>query len=237
MLFHVTKQENVKSILREGLKAQIGANSQEVLEAENMVYLCDEDSVPYWSIILGADAVVRVSGIQPDSCAKFEYGLYVEFAYHNDIAPENIEVYSGEIPDRGAAMKSLCLSYISTVSVISVHAARFYDNLELWNGQSYNANISKKILKSEFRSTTLALNRLDSSTCFTDDIRSHIKDRGENGHYVFTDYYKSTDKRLWEMLSFYPDDDLKGERELFQNAVCRVYKDCLYENTGEWLEC
>ena len=236
MLFHVTKKENIESILQEGIVAQIGMNSQNVMETENMVYLCDETSVPYWSIILGADAVFKVSGIKSESCVRYDYGPYIEYAYPYDIAPEHIEVFSDAIPGREAAMKDLCLSYINTVSAIAVHTARFYDNPDLWNGQTYKADISRQILKSELYSTTAVLERLDFSVCPVEDMRSRIIDRGENGHYVFTDYYKSTDNRLWEMFDLYPDDELKEGRKAFKNAICKGFKDCLYENTGGWLE-
>lgn len=59
-LYHVTTEENAKSILKNGLIPKIGERSQLVGETEKYVYLCGRKDVPFWSLILDKPVVLRV---------------------------------------------------------------------------------------------------------------------------------------------------------------------------------
>lgn len=109
-LYHVTSKEKLDSIMAEGLIPLIGENSKRVGEFGKHVYLCSEDHVGYWKIILGRKVVLRVNVINESDLKKHEYGLYDEYMYDWNIPPENIEL--SDIKTSKQQIQHLCYSYV-----------------------------------------------------------------------------------------------------------------------------
>lgn len=233
MLYHVTRAENVESILKYGLKAQIGENSQSVLEEHSAVFLCDEASIPYWHIILGADAVIKVD-VDSRLCEEFQYSLYKEFICPNDISADNIELCIGYSCADKEAMRNLCASFVYTLGSLMVRIARYYDNPDVWDGNSEEASQQRKFLKGDICSLLTVFKRLDYSVCDMNDICSELVEAGESGEYTFADTYKNSDKRLWEMLDQYPCDEMEEDRKNLKNLISSSLSECLYVETGGW---
>ena len=70
VLYHVTKEKCVDSIMKHGLLPFIGPRSYVFGEQEAHVYLCEKESVPMWKALLNADTILRV--IVDDSILKNE---------------------------------------------------------------------------------------------------------------------------------------------------------------------
>lgn len=78
MLYHVTKRENVNSILRNGLIPQIGKSSAMINETHNFTYLCRHEDIPYWMILTESNSAVCVD-VSGMTMTCREYGLYNEY--------------------------------------------------------------------------------------------------------------------------------------------------------------
>lgn len=78
-LYHVTTEENAKSILKNGLIPKIGERSQLVGETEKYVYLCGRKDVPFWSLILDKPVVLRVEmkDGEVDENNVYQYSYYI----------------------------------------------------------------------------------------------------------------------------------------------------------------
>ena len=92
-LYHVTTEENAKSILKNGLILKIGERSQLVGETEKYVYLCGRKDVPFWSLILDKPVVLRVEMKEGevDENNVFRYSYYSETLTETAIPAERIQ--------------------------------------------------------------------------------------------------------------------------------------------------
>ena len=91
-LYHVTTEENAKSILKNGLIPKIGERSQLVGETEKYVYLCGRKDVPFWSLILDKPVVLRVEmkDGEVDENNVYQYSYYSETLTETAIPAERI---------------------------------------------------------------------------------------------------------------------------------------------------
>ena len=124
----------------------------------------------------------------------------------------------------------MCFSYIYSINRILVSLAKYYNRSSKFLSDAWD----KQVLKSDIGSVLRVLNRLNYSYCTSEEISDFLVELGEDGENTFVDTYNYTKTRLWEMLTQYPDDELKGEREELFNYIKRTFKDCLYVNTGGW---
>ena len=148
IFYHVTYPENVAQILQEGLHTQIGPRSLSVEEDEPSVYLCREQDIPYWMILLGATEVLKIEGVARDTLNGFSYDTYKEFLSSQDIPAECVSAVKIEV-DLEAAMKDLCKSYMYSLSVFVTQCAQYY------NREPRSAGFFKQI---ERQANTLILN-------------------------------------------------------------------------------
>lgn len=49
--YHITTENNVRKILQQGLKPQIGPNSRAINETQPAIYFCKKEDIPYWQIL------------------------------------------------------------------------------------------------------------------------------------------------------------------------------------------
>ena len=91
-LYHVTTEENAKSILKNGLIPKIGERSQLVGETEKYVYLCGRKDVPFWSLILDKPVVLRVEmkDGEVNENNVYQYSYYSETLTESVIPAERI---------------------------------------------------------------------------------------------------------------------------------------------------
>lgn len=220
--YHVTDKKNVDSILKNGITPQIGENSKICEESTQAIYLCKRKDVPYWKTILGKSAVIQVSSLNEDDVEKYEYSCYNEYVYEKQIFPEQCkQIY---VPNKESAMHDLCISYLYSISGITVTLARHY------SGADYDMDSLYVMLNSLVRT----LNRLDYSCVEKKEIRHELKAAGENGHCTFVDHYLDTPFRLYQQLLNYPKDDLTELRETLYAFIKQNFKGCLRVETGAW---
>lgn len=235
MLYHLTSEDCLKSILENGLKPIKGENQTLVdEERQNCVYLCDSESVKYWRVILDKKCLIQVSIDKSRIKEQFEYDNYSEYIVDGAIESVYVE-RATELkhfltePDN-EIRKHIGLSYVNDLSSLcltccKLHCGR-YDYLS-----AEEIAEAKKYLAFDLKATTAVVNRLDFNFVSKQDIEEELTYMGENGEYTLLDTYLDTEKRLYEILLEYESGDSK---EVFKEAyetIKRIIGD-ININTG-----
>ena len=228
-LYHITKKQNIESILSKGLEPRIGRRSKG-LEDEPVLCLTEKEYIPYWKILLGlkSTAVFRIKTI-PDDFNEINYTDYKEIRTKKPISPENIELTA--IPTnrtaRRKAMKTLCLNRISVLSWLCQSCARLYtDGVQ----KTMSHREVEEFMINEYR----ILKRLDFSVLTLEEKRNYLKEYGESGEFTFLDTYWDTDKKLYQ-LSMYDDPYTYEIRHKLEDLITCIFDGCLDMCTGGWI--
>ncbi len=233
-LYHVTKKEKLKEIMKEGLKPQIGENSALCFEQEPSVYLCDRKSAVYWAIMLDADTVIRVQhDFAEGEVEEYQHSSVKEYITSVVIPSECLKRDYGVITEksRAKAMRELCEDYIHGLSYICTEYARYYTN----DGHgTYMSKYLHDYLASATRATIKVMENLDYSVMPPAEIRSLLREIGENGGYTYDDKYMDSGFRLYQMLRRYPSDDLEIFRKHLYKLMTKKLKGTFRVNTGGW---
>lgn len=223
MLYHLTEQENVESILQNGLIPRIGRNSASV-EDRPVVCLSAREHLGFWRIILNIKhpAVLRVK--DPNNMEYKDYGLYKEYRTYDAIPKYDITLADiNEELYRSQDMSELCLSYLDTLSELCRRCAVYYTHHKVY---------TEKQLKRMMENMLRLLERADFSVLTNNEIITHLKEHGEQGEYTFCDTYRDTDKRLYQ-LSMYPEDGLLQTRIQLEQFIASTFAQCMID-TGGW---
>ena len=226
-LYHLTKKELIPEILKNGLKPQIGSNSEICYLEKPTIFLCDYESIPYWEILLNATAAVKVNvNVSEDDYIEYGYvSSYKEWKIYEDISPDDIEEI--DIVEAGRQhMQELCYNYLMVISNLTVTCARYY------NGQI--KALTPENLNSELASFVKIISKLDYSTLTKEEIQEFLKEEGKNGEYTLCDTYKNENKRLYQKLAEYPNDTSFKSRLDLYNLINKNLKESLDVNTGGW---
>lgn len=227
MYYHLTKPEYLDYIFRDGLIPQIGDNSSLVQEEEAAIYLCDWNSLPYWQILL--DRTIALEVDIPDSLKEVRYSLYSEYLVSEPIPADRLKAIKVAAPTKWH-MRELCLDSLGVLSALSVRFARFYDGQfdEDREGCEHDLQLTVPALLK-------TMQRYNYSVLTRQEIRSCLKELGEDGEYTFCDTYNNTSVRLYEQLLDYPKDKLLDVRQQLNDFIITKFSDCLDVNTGGWV--
>lgn len=80
-VYHITDKENINSILTEGLLPMCGENSRLVSDYSHAIYLCDFNSIKYWSILLCRNSIIKIT----ISDAIIEKAIQTNYGDYNEI--------------------------------------------------------------------------------------------------------------------------------------------------------
>lgn len=225
-LYHITSNPDITK-----LTPTIGKNASLVGETEPLVYLCDEQSIPYWMILLDSHYIFKIDMSNINTAkqylSKVEYTLYSEYIYTKEIQSDAI-TYIGNIkkPEK-IYMQKLCMGYIETLNKICILYAKYYTH------HSKNKLYENDCCQLS-KSTVAVLPHLDFSVIKTDDLIAKLKNIGEDGEYTFCDTYMNTGRRLWKQLIYYPEDDLLIYRKKIFEFINMQLINCHDTNTGGW---
>lgn len=249
-LYHLTKKENMKSILDNGLIPKIGEHSKIVGEDTPAIYMSERKHIPYWRMIFpDLDALVKI---------EFEgnlddYDVYTQqfSGYGQVIVTDKIEnsrleeVKLNKVkPDTlDKVNKCFCESLLNEISRFCVHACRYYTYLEPDETDPEQIETNKErhdSLRYNLDYFKSFLPKLDYSKISKQDIREELKFQGENGAYTLVDkydvYYQPgvKNKRLYQQLTLFSKDDLTDDLIWLNNWIRTNLKGCLKVNTGGW---
>lgn len=237
--YHLTSEENLDSILKEGLKCMVGENSTIVGDKEKVIYLSDYNYLDYWSILLDRNIILEIDseGIDINNIDEYSYGMYKEIIYSKDIQPQYITIANNIVIDNSKAMRVLCTSFIYYINRLVSSIAKIFTSS--YANKRYNSEDLQKekhLISKNIKSVLCILNRLDYSVLPSDEIKSILRQFGDDGEYTFCDTYMNTDKRLWEQLLFYDAGDLSEDFRKLHDCIKNTFKDCLYTHTGGWTD-
>lgn len=80
-LYHLTNKNLLSNILKEGLVPNIGISSKMADEPEPAIFLCDNNSLPYWQILLDRDILLKIKILESGTYKVFDYELYKEYVF------------------------------------------------------------------------------------------------------------------------------------------------------------
>lgn len=232
-LYHVTQKGKIEEIMKEGLKPQIGENAAFCLEHEPLVYMCDRKSVPYWAIMLGADAVLEVQyDFKEGELEEYQHTSVNECVTSLVIPPECLKEDRGVITEesRSKAMRSLCEDYIYGLSHICERCACYYTR---WYSTYMDVELHDYLAVTT-RATIRVMENLDYSVMPPAEIRKLLREAADNGEYTYDDRYIDTKYRLYQMLNRYPSDDLETFRKQLYKLITKKLKGTFRVNTGGW---
>jgi hypothetical protein len=215
VLYHVTKNENLSSIMKDGIVKQIGDNSKLNDETELSVYLCEEDEVDIWKILLNGDVVIKVNTdyLDEDYLEKVDYSAYSEIIYGKNIPKKAIIDFKNLVPSTNA-MKILAKDLIAWFGGLCACACTVY---------SYGMDCYRQDLEDNISAVNQSIKLIDIGVLSDEEIANLLKDLAEMPGNVLTDYYFDS---VEESLKFCKEK----EKGLVDNSK---YKK-LFEKIGEY---
>lgn len=227
-LYHITKNDNIESIMQNGLIPQINEKSKSVNETDSLIYLCPYDDIPVWKIILGYDTVLCVDLPDDTPVSPYCYSVYMEYTYDKIISPANITVVDDTAELTNDRYKKLLFAFIDTVSYLSVSFARQIN----YPNQKRDISVSKTA-----KNILNILKRLDYSNLPHRELKTYLIENGDEGEYTLCDRYvmpghPCNEKRLWQLFELHPN--ATTETKALYDWLRMTFKDCLFANTGGW---
>ena len=239
-LYHVTDQATAAKILKNGLCPMIGHRSRLAGDEDERIYLTEKSSLPYWEQILGQTTVLRIdaSGLETERMERFGYVQYSEWAYDKPIDPKWIARSTIQAHLTDAKHRELCLSFVDTISQISILFARYVtfgddDDAEKkeWAMDCFD------YCQGVCRTMQYVLPHLDFHLVSAKDLRTHLKTMGDGGCTLcdrYEPWLATTDHpmRLWQLLGRHA---LKTEETIWlYNWLRETFPRQLRVNTGGW---
>lgn len=237
-LYHVTDRATAAKILKNGLCPMIGQRSRLAGEEDERIYLTEKSSLPYWKQILGQTTVLRIdaSGLETERMERFGYVQYSEWTYDKPIDPKWITCSTIQAHLTDAKHRELCLSFVDTISQISILFARyvtFYDDTENkeWAEDCFD------YCQGVCRTMQYVLPHLNFHLVSAKDLRTHLKTMGDGGCTLcdrYEPWLATTDHpmRLWQLLGQHA---LKTEETAWlYNWLRETFPRRLRVDTGGW---
>ena len=180
-LYHVTTEENAKSILKNGLIPKIGERSQLVGETEKYVYLCGRKDVPFWSLILDKPVVLRVEmkDGEVNENNVYQYSYYSETLAETAIPAERIRKSRVSRSLTDEQMKDLALSYVDMISLICVKFAEYITYID--DEPEEEAAEDRQAIELTIEALKFTLPHLNFSGVNAKMLRDHLHERGDGG--------------------------------------------------------
>lgn len=218
MLYHLTNKESVPSILKTGLKPGNGKNCLAVAEPRFGVFLCSEQDIGKWAILLGLDALlcIKENAFDKDKLSEYEYECYSEWLYESEIPAGAIHEIPLPAPS-DTDMRQLAMSVFLSVNRVVVDSVKFYERVK--DLPPAEAKLAEAEYGAELKSVLACAKRIDFRSVPQKQYRARLVEEAEDGEYMMTDYYKNTGLRLYDLLTdYYKNPKLQTARPLAFNA-------------------
>lgn len=224
-LYHLTTEEAWEHIREEGLKPQCGQNSYLCCENQDLIFLCDGSSLPYWAALLNANVLLRLPGNCADNLKERKYTQYSEFLTKTPVVPAKLErIPMIEVPDQ--IHDTLCISYLEDISSLVVEIVRSYRFGP--PGQDIC-----QMLTNEVELFLGIVSRLKYQNCDPAKLVKRLCEEGDSGEYTLADTYENTDARLWEQLLKFEDDNMAPARRQLSSWINEnLPREVRYARTG-----
>lgn len=233
--YHLTSQDELDSILQNGIKCSLGDNSKSVNENEKRIYLCKYTDLPYWSILLGKSVVIQIKelGVNISEYDTAKYSFYDEYIYYRDIPAESVKHLDVKLDTR-KAMADLCIDYLYDISRLTEYAAMLNNNKYL--SRSLSDREFEEDVSRYFNGFFAVMDKIDYSSISKEEIQDELVKAGENGMYTFCDMYLDTNNKLWEQLIYYNNCNgmLQEKYKKLYNYIKSTFPYLSDVTTGGW---
>lgn len=215
--YHLTTEDTAITIFEQGmLKASYGSNNLLCNEAKPYVFFCDEESVPYWSVLLRKSAAVPFDLRGQCTLNYCNYGLYSEFYTNEDM--------------RIRAMKPATV--MADESVYKQLRERYTSTLSMLVTQGLCTDVDKQYWVHDVFGTVAVVERLNFRDALQEELTATLRDLADDGEYTFLDTYNNTPIRCYQQLLKITDPLTCLARETLYDAIARNFKGVLDLNTG-----
>lgn len=215
--YHLTTEDVAAIISEQGmLKASYGSNNLLCNEAKPYVFFCDEESVPYWSVLLRKPVAISFDLRGHHTLNYYNYGMYSEFYLNEDIrirTMKSVTVAADEL-----VYKRLRERYVCTLSVLVT--------------QGLHTNVNKQYWVRDVFGTVAVIERLNFRDAPREELKSVLRDLADDGGYTFLDTYNNTPIRCYQQLLKITDPLTCLARETLYDAIVRNFKGVLDLDTG-----
>lgn len=236
--YHLTQPEFITAIQKEGLKPMLGKRSKSIGDKEERLCLCSESSIDAWSIMLGTNTVIKVAVPDEDKMKLVDQGnVSDEYNYDGIIPPEYIVDIFTANPSK-IILNKLRYNYMWGLSEFCTYCARYYTELDSENTDEEYLDALKDAIQVTGELLIPVIPKLCYPEMPKEERKEILKSIGNQGAYTFCDdYYVKVEagkpiKRLYQMLTEYPEDDLTEIRTTINKLIKDNFKYCLRVNTG-----
>lgn len=234
-LYHIISSRDIPVVLQHGLIPHMGNNSISINEERNAVYLCKEQDIEYWQIMLKEKTdvlAIDMTGI-PDNCIdEFRYSCYGEYIVNCSIPPEKIKwlrPLNETTPEYEKAMVTLCKSHLIHLSWFTQICARHYQGI-------CHTEPCPDYIVHDGLSLKIVLPRLNYGIRTQEYWKDYLREYGEDGEYTFCDFHNNTQTKLWQKLIEYPDDKSAEYRRFAYEYINNTFPWAKTLNTGGWAD-
>lgn len=225
--YHLTKREKVAHILTDGLKPQVGGNTDSVGDALAVTYMCKEEDVPYWKLILDYDALLKIQ-LSDSPTHRKGYGAYSEYSIDYSIpASEITEVPMPEVSI--SVVDILRREYLESISAVVLYWVRgIHQQYTIEDDDVTYINVTMK-------NYLQILRRLDYATADKERVKVWLRDYADDGEYALTDTYLNTGRRLYEVFRSTCEEYGCNDCVECINYLEQSLGDALTVDTGGWM--
>ena len=133
-------------------------------------------------------------------------------------------------------MSQLAMSIFLLINQLVVDSVKFYDRILPLSGD--DAREAEAVYGAELKSVLACAGRIDFRSVPQRQYREKLIERGENGEFMMTDWYKNTCLRLYELLAdesrhrVFPQE----EDAVYALIMSKWTKYTRSVNTGGWTD-
>lgn len=236
--YHLTQPEFVGTIREEGLKPMLGERAKSIGDKKEKLCLCSKSSIDAWAIMLETNTVIKVTVPNEDKMKLVDLTkISDEYNYEGMVPPEYIvDIFT--VRPKKTILDQLRYDYIWGLSEFCTDCARYYTELENSNPDEEYLKELKEAIQITGELLLPVIPRLSYQDMSREERKAILKSIGNQGAYTFCDdYYVDIEegkpiKRLYQMLTEYPDDELTELRRTINKLIKENFKYCLRVNTG-----
>lgn len=215
--YHLTTEDAAAIISEQGmLKASYGSNNLLCNEANPYVFFCDEESVPYWSVLLRKPVAIPFDLRGHHTLNYYNYGLYSEFYLNEDVRIRAMKPITVTADD--SVYKKLRERYISTLSALVTRGLR--------------TDVDKQCWVHDVFGTVAVIERLNFRDASREELTTVLRGLADDGEYTFLDTYNNTPIRCYHQLLKITDPLTCLARATLYDAIVRNFKSVLDLDTG-----
>lgn len=243
ILYHLTEKENLADILKNGLKPELGTRSKFVSEIRPCIYLCPEDYIQEWAVLLQLKdpVVLRIDADKDNNIKNRNSLLSSEYITKYPIAPENIMSTDIKINIDHDVMYDVIADYTYMLNSIATVLCRccWAETNKLEDSpyftQYHDTSYLTYVTESLKSIKTIFDECLDFNMLNKGDVKKIMEDAAyEKCQCTVFDMFLDTGKRVHELIKDFEEPVFENARKDIWNLIDDFYMpECHDIDTGD----